>query len=80
MTDTEKYNLLRELAEELGIILAIWSISDVIAVRDDLTDEQAAEVLAAVDKKHDANLGINWDVLETTAGFMFPAPEKDKSS
>ena len=31
---------------------------------DEITDEQAREVLRLMDKNHDANIGINWDVID----------------
>jgi len=41
-----------------------WHIDDVRALCDGrITDEQCREVLAMADNHHDANIGINWDVL-----------------
>jgi hypothetical protein len=48
-------------------IAAIWSIEDVQQVRPHLTDQQAWEVLRQVDRRHNAEIGINWDVLAWTA-------------
>lgn len=53
-------------------ISIIWDTQDVWEVRSDLTEEQANEVLKAADRNHDANIGINWDVLKTVADTMFP--------
>lgn len=53
-------------------IALIWDIEDVQAVAPNLTDEQAFEVLKSAKNRHDANLGVNWDVLETLACDMFP--------
>jgi hypothetical protein len=64
-----------ELAERKAIA-SIWDYSDVLTVRPDLTDEQAWEVLQAAKRHHDANIGINWEVLEFHAQFLFgDAPE-----
>lgn len=52
-----------------------WAIEDVLEVRQDLTEEQAAEVLEEVARIHDASLGINWDVLQEVANTLFPEPE-----
>jgi hypothetical protein len=49
-----------------------WCVDDVLEIRPDLTEDQAMEVLEMVKKKHDAEIGINWTVLETIADFMFP--------
>jgi hypothetical protein len=57
-------------------IAVIWCVDDVIDIRPDLTDEQAWEVLQAAEHHHDANIGINWEVLEFHAQFLFgDAPE-----
>jgi len=50
-----------------------WHIEDVQSVRPDLTDDQASDVLEAVADNHDANYGINWEVLEIWANDLFPA-------
>lgn len=52
-------------------ISIVWSIEDVQGVRPDLTDEQAAKVLEAVEARHDANIGINWDFIEATADSLY---------
>lgn len=49
-----------------------WGISDVKEVRPDLTDKQAREVLSEAKRKHDASIGINWEVLEVVAEYLFP--------
>lgn len=50
-------------------IAAIWHVDDVLNRANetdaDLTEEQALEILSRVDRKYDANIGINWDVLDT---------------
>lgn len=53
-------------------ITITWSIEDVQSVRQDLTDEQASEVLLAVKRGHDATIGINWDVLRDWADHLYP--------
>jgi hypothetical protein len=61
-------------------IAAGWSIEDVQEIRPDLTDEQARKVLQAVERNHDATIGINWDVLQYHADKLFGgAPETDKA-
>lgn len=49
-------------------IALIWNIEDVVCVAEDndyeLTDDQARDVLSLLVSKHDATIGINWDVIE----------------
>lgn len=52
-----------------------WCIEDVQSVRTDLSDEHALEVLRAVDDRHDAEIGINWDYIEAVADDLFPEGE-----
>ena len=49
-----------------------WSVDDVMTVRPDLTEEQAMEVLLDAENYHDAEIGINWDVLRIRADELFP--------
>ena len=58
-------------------IAIIWSVEDVLSIREDLTPEQALEVLEQADYKHDASIGINWDVLGYHADWMFPEERKN---
>ena len=53
-------------------IAIVWSVADVLEVRPDLTEDQAYEVLQNAKDKHDANIGINWDVLSIHADWHFP--------
>jgi hypothetical protein len=45
-----------------------WHIDDVIYQAKDngeeLTEQEARDVLAMVNRKHDCNIGINWDVID----------------
>ena len=49
-----------------------WDIYDVHSIREDLTAEQCAEVLEAVGDNHDAEVGVNWDVISWYAEDLFP--------
>jgi hypothetical protein len=44
-----------------------WSTEDVLMQADamdiELTEEQADDILDSLENKHDANIGINWDVI-----------------
>ena len=52
-----------------------WHVDDVLDVREDLTREQAREVLHELKRYHDAELGINWDVIRETAWIIYPKGE-----
>ena len=49
-----------------------WSIYDVLEQCPHLTDEQAMNVLIRLEEDHDANVGINWTVIQVTADNMYP--------
>lgn len=53
-------------------IAAVWSIEDVMEIRPDISNSQAWEILQYCRETHDANIGINWDVLSVTAEILFP--------
>jgi len=57
-------------------IAIIWDIDDVLSLRPDLDDNEAIQVLSAVDDKHDANIGINWDVIQFWADELYPQDEE----
>jgi hypothetical protein len=69
----------RELLAKHHSIAVIWSPDDVRRVRPRLTEEEAWAVLQQVDDDHDANCGINWTTLETTADDLFPKPTSRRS-
>ena len=62
--------------KELSIAI-VWHIDDVLEVRPDLSREQAFQVLKQAKDNHDANIGINWDVLTDCAESLFAEREKD---
>jgi hypothetical protein len=66
------------LLAERRQIAVVWSVEDVQEVRPDLTDDQCWEVLEQANDRHDAGIGITWDVLEIHAADLFgTAPETD---
>ncbi len=67
MTEIDVHKLLAQSSQ----IAIVWSIEDVKAVRPDLTDDQAWEVLQHVERRHDANLGVSWDTLDSAAHSLF---------
>ena len=61
-----------EMTDKRYAMAIVWQIDDVLSVRPDLTEEQAAEVLGAVEAGHDATIGVSWDTLEIYADQMYP--------
>lgn len=59
-------------------IAVVWGIEDVREVRPDLSKEQCWQVLEACKHQHDANIGINWEVLRSQAHLLFgPEPSEE---
>ncbi len=58
-------------------IAIIWNVDDVLEIRPDLTEDQAWDVLQAVEDDHDANVGICWNVLEYHAACLFGSASED---
>lgn len=54
--------------EDTDTISIKWGIDDVIGrAREndiDITENEAREILATMDRRHDASIGINWDVID----------------
>lgn len=57
-------------------ISIVWHTDDVQIVRPDLNEEQAYEVLLHAKVTHDANYGICWDTLRSSAHYLYPETEK----
>jgi len=72
MTDAE----IRAYLDTTGRIAIFWGIDDVKSVRPDLTDDQCMQVLDRCEHEHDAGIGINWDVIQFHADFMFPLTQQ----
>jgi hypothetical protein len=66
---------LRDLLAKSGWIASLWGVEDVQNLRPDLTFDQCMEVLEQCMDKHDAEIGINWQVIEFHAGDLFPEPD-----
>ena len=73
MTDLYFGGNLRDIARDDMIeeIAIIWCIEDVQSVRPDLTDQQASNVLKTLKENHDADVGINWEIIEIEADTLF---------
>lgn len=57
--------------EQQDFIELKWCTEDVLDVRKDLTEEQARQVLHEVKRRHNASVGVNWDVIKIIADDMF---------
>lgn len=53
-------------------IASVWDVEDVQSIRPDLDDAQALKVLHHAKREHDAETGLNWQVLEYAALILFP--------
>jgi hypothetical protein len=77
--DTQKpFELTEELTDLLarsGWIASLWHADDVQNERPDLTFEQSMAVLERCMKEHDAEIGINWEVIRCHADDLFPEPD-----
>jgi hypothetical protein len=60
-----------------GYIVTLWSIEDVQTVRPDLTDAQCRKVLERCQRYHDAEIGLNFPLIEMHADDLFPKPDGD---
>ena len=69
---------IHKVLAERNQIAVIWDIEDVQILRPDLSDDQAWQVLEAVERNHDAGIGINWEVLEVQTEHLFPEPDQEK--
>ena len=62
--------------EETGTLVDEWNVDDVQQQRPDLNNEQACEVLEFISRKFDAEIGINWDVIDCAADYLFPEEQE----
>jgi hypothetical protein len=62
----------------LDTIAKPWHIDDVLSLNPDLTRSQAQKVLQLALQEHDAELGINWDVLSECIHIVVSEESKVK--
>ena len=65
--------------EAEGYIVVLWHTDDVLEMRPDLSEEQCKEVLLQCRRRHDAGIGINWDIIRIHADDLFPEPPEIES-
>ena len=71
---------LDRLHTERKEIATVWMIADVTSIRPDLTEEQAWDVLQVADRRHDATIGINLEVLHYHAQSLFGDAPDDQEA
>jgi uncharacterized protein YpuA (DUF1002 family) len=51
-----------------------WDADDIMSVAEnmdiELTEDQIREVMELIVKSHDANIGINWDVIGSAIDYV----------
>lgn len=62
MSETELRSRISMVASS-DWLASFWSIEDVKEIAPDLSDDECRDVLERVESNHDAEVGINWDVL-----------------
>lgn len=53
-------------------IAIVWHVEDVLDQCPTLNRDEALEVLHVLKRKHDANIGINWEVIQIVAQCCYP--------
>ena len=51
-------------------ISIVWSAEDVLSIDEELTAEQVNDVLNYLERKHDASIGINWEVIRNVIDYI----------
>jgi hypothetical protein len=59
-------------AEIENTINSTWMIEDVKSIRPRLSKAKCRAVLESAEDNHDAEIGINWDVLRCHADELYP--------
>ena len=63
MSETELRSRISMLASP-DWLASFWSTDDVKEVAPHLSDDECREVLKRVERYHNAEIGINWEVIE----------------
>ena len=45
-------------------ISIIWCVDDLRQLGYECTDKQGSKILSQIERQHDANIGVNWDIVE----------------
>ena len=71
-TANEIIEKLENYPEDEPLLMVMWHKEDVGEVRPDLTDKLCVQVMRIIKERHDASVGVNWDVIYDTADTLFP--------
>jgi hypothetical protein len=72
LPDEDEFDVdIHELLAKNRIIGHLWGIEDVQEVRPDLNDDQAWQVLQAIEQRLDSQFGMSWDTIEIIADELF---------
>lgn len=52
------------------VLRSDWYVEDIIGQDDTLTEEQAIAVMELIARTHDANVGINWEVIDSAIDII----------
>lgn len=55
-----------------GNLIDIWNIDDIKTEHPNLNDVQCVHILNFMKVNHDANIGINWDGIESAICELYP--------
>ena len=74
-----------EMSVDPDYLLSVWHIDDVksnhfMDFDECLTEEECRHVLRLVEKYHDANIGINWEVISYHAQCVLDEREEANAS
>lgn len=72
VSDHEEEIMTRTIELQDDEIAIVWSVDDVMEECKWLTKEQACDVLHHLDKKHDANVGVNWETIHYWGQHLYP--------
>ncbi|UYW75848.1 DUF1380 domain-containing protein (plasmid) [Pseudocitrobacter faecalis] len=70
-TAKEIIEKLENYPEDEPLLMVMWHKEDVGEVRPDLSDKQCVQVMRIIKERHDASVGVNWDVIYDTAETLF---------
>ena len=82
LNGVDAYELIKYLRNERHYAISAWTIIDVKYQAEqigfgEVSDDFCIEVLNMVDAKHDANIGINWDIIELWIRQLYTEEEED---
>ncbi len=50
-------------------IQIIWQVDDILSIDDSLTNRECREILDHIKRTHQADIGINWEVIQCAIHF-----------